>query len=241
MSANAIEQPDKRAAWARVQRLLWTAVVGLSAFTATNVFLTLTSTEWLSAKIAAPVFGARIVANNLFLLGHVLLALPCILTGPFLFMDRFRETPRAWIHRWIGYAYVVPVLISAVIGLVLAVYNTHGAMAKGGFSTLAVLWFSTTAIALRFALKRDWLQHRRWMLRSYAISLAVVTVRFIPPPFGMTKMEWYPYMTWVCWVPNVLLGEIYVQMTSHKGALVRPAFLVRVLSRGEAVPTTERP
>lgn len=234
VSASAIDPvpvqttADKRGGWARVQRVMWTALVGLSAFTATNVFLTITSVKWMTEMIAAPVFPS-IIASNIFLLVHVVLAVPCILTGPFLFMDRFRDSPRAWIHRWLGYTYVVPVLISAVVGLVLAVYNTHGPLAKAGFSTLAVVWFSTTAIALRFALKRDWVRHRRWMLRSYAISLAVVTVRFIPPPFGMTKMEWYPYMTWACWIPNAILGEMYVRMTTHKGALKW---------RARAVPTT---
>lgn len=220
----------QRLPWDRVRFYLWVAVLGLSAYTATHIV------RWIIGKVSLGAYEGKVI-----LMGHVLLALPCILTGPFLFMERFRDDARAWIHRWLGYLYVVPVLISAVLGFWLAIHNTHGPMAQAGFSTLAIVWFSTTAIALAYALKRDWLRHRRWVLRSYVISLAVITVRFIPPPFGMTKLEWYPYMTWVCWVPNAILGETYVRMTGHKGALIAPAFLVRLLTpRRAAAPTAER-
>lgn len=224
MSANALDSPPG-GYWGTFQRLFWTAVVGLSAFTASYVVLTLVYTKWLTVEKASLVYGSSVVASNLALLAHVVLALPSIVTGPFLFMEKLRDGTRAWIHRWLGYFYVVPVLLSAVVGFVLAVSNPLGLMAKGGFGLLAVFWFVSTAIALRYALKRDWLRHRRWVIRSYSLSLAVVTVRFLPPPFGMSMAEWYPYMTWICWMPNLALGETYVRFTTHKGALALPAFL----------------
>jgi hypothetical protein len=33
--------------------------------------------------------------------------------------------------------------------------------------------------------------------------------------------EWYPLKTWLCWVPNLILAELYVRVTDFKGRLVR--------------------
>ena len=57
------------------------------------------------------------------------------------------------------------------------------------------------------------------MIRSYGISLAVVTIRFLGTPEGMTKAEWFPYLTWLCWVPNFLIAELYVRITNERGRL----------------------
>ena len=129
--------------------------------------------------------------------------------------------------------YVVTVLLSAGAGFLLASANLFGPVARSGFMTLAAVWFTTTFVAYRKIRAHDWIAHRRWMIRSYAISLAVVTVRFMGTPEGMTREEWYPIMTWLCWVPNAVLGEIYARITDPFGNLSLP---FRRGKTGEAGP-----
>jgi hypothetical protein len=52
--------------------------------------------------------------------------------------------------------------------------------------------------------------HRRWMIRSYGVTLAAVTLRIYLPlsqaagiPFGIA----YPIISWLCWLPNLGLAE----------------------------------
>ena len=52
--------------------------------------------------------------------------------------------------------------------------------------------------------------HRRWMIRSYALTAAAITLRLYLPllshlgiPFDMS----YPVVAWLCWVPNLLFAE----------------------------------
>lgn len=165
--------------------------------------------------------NGREVASNLLILGHVSLAIPCLLLGPFLLIPQFRKS-YPHVHRAMGKTYVVGVLISAVLGFTLALGNKYGYVARAGFASLGVVWFVTTFAAYRAIRMRSFAAHRRWMIRSYAISLAAVTVRFIEtPPEGMTLAQWYPIMTWACWVPQLTLAEIYVRVTDASGRLLR--------------------
>ena len=231
MSANVPTRP----LFGPMHRVGWAIIMALSAFTTVYVVLVVLHTRWLSEPSSSEVIPGRWLLNNFMLFTHVILALPCLLTGPWLFLPRVQERwPK--VHRWLGYSYIGGVLVSAVFGFLLAVCNARGMMSKTGFGLLAIVWFSTTLMAFKWAVKQNWKLHRRWMLRSYSVSLAVVTIRFLKPPFGMTAEEWYPWMTWVCWVPNLFLGEIYVRMTDYRGQIVRPAFLARLISRRPPAP-----
>lgn len=215
-------------AWTVFQRVGFTMIVLLSLLTILYVLRVLVITPWVSYTYVGSKILANQLVNNLLLLAHVLGAYPTLLLGPFLMWPRFRARYlRA--HRWMGKVYVFGVLGSAVIGFALATANDHGIWAKLGFGTLACVWFTTTFLAWRKIMNHDEVGHRRWMLRSYAISLAVVTVRFITlPPAGLTKDEWYPIMTWACWVPNLIMAELYVRLTDHAGRFAFPRIPGRV-------------
>jgi len=56
--------------------------------------------------------------------------------------------------------------------------------------------------------------HQRWMIRSYALCFAAVTLRLYLPLFlGVFNMEFIPaykIIAWLCWVPNILIAEIFI-------------------------------
>jgi hypothetical protein len=52
--------------------------------------------------------------------------------------------------------------------------------------------------------------HREWMIRSYALCLAAVTLRLYLPLAalgGIPFEEAYPAIAWLCWVPNLVAAE----------------------------------
>lgn len=119
------------------------------------------------------------------------------------------------LHRWLGRSYVAAVLVGAASALVLAPQVATGAVAALGFGLLAMTWLVATGIALALILRRDVTRHRRWMLRSYALAAAAITLRLYLPlanaadiPFELS----YPVIAWLCWVPNLLVMEIWLRM-----------------------------
>jgi hypothetical protein len=64
-------------------------------------------------------------------------------------------------------------------------YAFGGLLAKLGFAGLAIAWLFTGARAFVAARNRDFVSHRRWMIRN-----------------------------WLCWVPNLLVAE-WLAKTTH--------------------------
>lgn len=151
---------------------------------------------------------------------HIYTAIPPLVIGLLTFDARSRKA-RPKVHIWLGTFYCVTIWISSVTGLILASGNQHGIWSKTGFGCLAVGWFSTTLLAYGRAREHDYVRHRVWMIRSYALTLAVVTVRslFMMNPPGLSYLQWYALVTWLCWVPNLLLAEWYIAHTNFVGAL----------------------
>lgn len=114
------------------------------------------------------------------------------------------------LHRWVGRVYVIAIAGGAVAGFVLALHSSAGNVARSGFALLAVCWFITTLVAYRSIRQRNVAAHRRWMIRSYALTLAAVTLRIYLPASqlaGWSMALAYPAIAWLCWVPNLLVAE----------------------------------
>jgi uncharacterized membrane protein len=129
--------------------------------------------------------------------------------GTVQFSATFRSRMMA-LHRWLGRVYVSSIIASGTSGFVLAVNSSGGPWARWGFGMLALGWLATTLNGYRLIRQRQVAAHRAWMIRSYALTLAAVTLRFYLPLAQF--MEWpmsaaYPAIAWLCWVPNLIVAE----------------------------------
>jgi uncharacterized membrane protein len=116
-------------------------------------------------------------------------------------------------HRWLGRAYLVAVVVSGVGGLILARNSDGGLVGHFGFAMLAVCWLFATLNAYRHIRAGDITTHRAWMYRSYALTLAAVTLRIYLPLFQIAGYGFdvaYPLISWIAWVPNLLIVEWFV-------------------------------
>ena len=176
------------------------------------LFVALVSFRFLLPEI--PGVSPDVAANRFadrFLPAHAGLSALALLLGPFQFWGR-RDGRRAVWHRTTGALYIAACLISAPTGLVLALGTTAGPLATAGFGLLAVAWFYTTGQGLRSVLGKRYAEHRRWMIRSYALTFAAVTLRLylpIAPSLGYDFMPAYVAISWLCWVPNLILAELF--------------------------------
>lgn len=144
---------------------------------------------------------------------HAGFAAVALLLGPFQFIGRGGKNGggrRAIWHRFTGALYMAACLAAAPAGLVLALGTTAGPLATAGFGLLALVWFHTTAQGLRAVIGRRYAEHRRWMIRSFALTFAAVTLRLylpIAPSLGYDFMPAYVAISWLCWIPNLILAE----------------------------------
>jgi uncharacterized membrane protein len=144
------------------------------------------------------------------LLTHITGGSVALLAGPWQFSRRLRRRNLS-LHRWIGRIYLLGVAVGSVGGFGSAFYSEGGMATHLGFGTLAVLWFFTGAMAYRYARAGRIEEHREWMIRNFSLSLAAVTLRQYLP-FALFVLHWpflraYVPISWLCWVPNLLLAE----------------------------------
>ncbi|MCM3569235.1 DUF2306 domain-containing protein [Neobacillus mesonae] len=113
------------------------------------------------------------------LVAHIIFAFIAIVTGFFQFIDSIRHRhPK--IHRNIGRMYVISIFISGIFAFVLFFYTESFTKAMA-FLVLTVLWLFTTWKAYQAAVKRRFHEHRKWIIRSFGITLAAVNARLLVP------------------------------------------------------------
>lgn len=156
------------------------------------------------------------ILGNLFarpwLAVHAGGAATALLIGGFQFLPALRR--RKPVHRWLGRVYATGCIVGGLAGLRLAFGTTAGTFAGVGFGLLALSWLYATTQAWRFARERRFDEHRRWMMRSFAMTFAAVTLRLylpIAPMLGYDFMVGYRLTAWVSWIPNLILVELYLR------------------------------
>jgi uncharacterized membrane protein len=168
------------------------------------------------AILAVPEWGPPFVAERrasmpLPLFAHFIGGAWALGAGPWQFSQRLRDRTLL-VHRWIGRSYVAGVLAGGVGALAMAPRALTGPVAGLGFGTLGVLWVAFTIVALARIRQGDRAAHRRWMIRSYALTLAAVTLRIYLPASmaaGVPFDTAYPAIAWLCWVPNLVAAELF--------------------------------
>ena len=136
-----------------------------------------------------------------------------LLIGPFQFLPDLRAA-RPTLHRWTGRVYVAGCIASGIAALIMSPYVHTGTVARIGFTLLALGWLTTTSLAFIMALQHRFAEHRRWMIRSYALTLAAVTLRLLLPSASLLEIPFetaYPVIAYACWVPNVLAAEWFLR------------------------------
>lgn len=142
---------------------------------------------------------------------HVFSSIFTLLAGVVQF-SRYIQTHHKRVHRLVGLLYVVDVLfINVPTGLILAIYANGYLPSKTAFLILDSLWFWFTLKALLEAKRRNFVEHRRYMIRSYALTFSAVTLRgwkfTLNSLFDIDPMTLYMIDAWLGFVPNLIVAE----------------------------------
>jgi uncharacterized membrane protein len=167
---------------------------------------------------------------------HVILAPVALLIGVWQFLPITRRN--AW-HRWEGRLYVVCVLVAAISGFIVAFTTAAGPVHATGFAILAVLWFGTTLMAYLKVRAGKYTEHRRWMIRSYALTCAAITLRIILPVGLISGLDFptsYLLAAWGCWTINLVIAELVIRYSKPPADLPadRPSVPTRTAAASAA-------
>jgi Predicted membrane protein (DUF2306) len=152
---------------------------------------------------------------------HIIGSMFALIVGPFQFLTRLRNRHLS-LHKWMGRIYLTGVLVGGLGGLYVALYAFGGFSVRLAFVSLAALWLFTGFMAYKRIRAKDVQSHSEWMTRSYALTLAAVTLRIWLGIFlgaGIEFTEAYPAIAWFCWVPNLIVAEWLVNRAKFRGVV----------------------
>lgn len=144
---------------------------------------------------------------------HIAGSVVALTLGAFQFLPALRRG-RVKPHRWIGRTYVLGCLVGGTAGLILATGSWAGPVATAGFGGLALIWIAVNLLGWRAAVQGRFVAHRHWMIRSWALTLAAVTLRIYLPLVEISGLPFppaYQAISFLAWVPNLILAELWLR------------------------------
>ena len=152
---------------------------------------------------------------------HIVPGLLFMILGPLQFSSTIRARHLRW-HRFSGRVFVICGLVIGISALVMS----FGMPAIGGANQVAAttLFGTFFLIALCKAFwhvrRHEIALHREWMIRAFAVGLAVATIRPIIGLFfatsrlsGLTPHEFFGIAFWIGFVLQLIAAEAWIQTT----------------------------
>lgn len=155
----------------------------------------------------------------LLVLIHILPGLLFMILGPLQFSSSMRARHLQW-HRWSGRVYLVCGLVIGVSALVMSFgMQSIGGLTQAVATTLFALFFLfALGKAYWHVMRREIALHREWMIRAFAVGLAVATIRPIIGLFfatsrlsGLTPYDFFGIAFWIGFVLHVIAAEVWIQ------------------------------
>lgn len=207
-------------------RFLWVAVIflaliGLAVATRRTIVL-LKPGALSSPRNPAADLDAHFVGERALVLTHILPAMLFMVLGPLQFMRGLRSRyPQ--VHRWSGRIFLVASAVVGVGGLKLAFGKTIGGLdEKAAITLFGTLFLIALAKALWHALHSEFARHREWMIRGFAIGLAVATIRPIMGAFFAAALmsghkpqpaDFFGTAFWIGFTLQSIAAEIWINYT----------------------------
>ena len=212
-------------------RLIWIAVIFL-AFVGLAVATRRTIVLWKPGAMHAannPAAGldSHFASQRTLTLAHILPAMLFMVLGPLQFIGALRaQYPR--FHRWSGRVFLAASGVVGVTGLTMAFGKTVGGLdEKAAILLFGIFFLVALGKALWHAMRREFVQHREWMIRGYAIGLAVATIRPIMGIFFATAVlhghapeprEFFGTAFWIGFTLQSVAAEVWINYTRANAA-----------------------
>jgi uncharacterized membrane protein len=167
-----------------------------------------------------PVFDGRFAAHPTATILHILPGGLFLLFAPLQFSSRLR-TRHLQFHRWSGRLLAITAIIAASTGLYFGLFMPFAGLAEtvpialfGGLLGYAIV---KAVVAIRSGQVE---RHREWMIRAFALALAIATVRIFgavldltATPAGLGPRPAFVIAIWAGWLTTVSAAELWIRST----------------------------
>jgi len=219
----------------RLRHAAWSAVIFLAAI---GVVVAVRRILYLAPILASGYSPPSIVANSraaqyvaldevfarhpALTMIHIVPGLLFMILGPLQFSTIIRARHLQW-HRWNGRIFLGCGLIIGISALLMSF--TMQSIGGVNQATANVLFGSFFLFALGKAFwhirRREIALHREWMIRAFAIGLAVATIRPIVGIFfatsrlsGLTPYQFFGTAFWIGFVLHLIAAESWIHRTA---------------------------
>ncbi|HEU5089834.1 MAG TPA: DUF2306 domain-containing protein [Roseiflexaceae bacterium] len=154
----------------------------------------------------------------LLTLAHILPALLFVLLGPLQFVSGIRTRFPGW-HRQAGRVYIVSALVVGLTALVMSIAMpaVGGPSQAAATALFSIVFLFSLGKGVWHIWHRQVALHRRWMLRAFAIGLAVATIRPIIAVCAATSLlsgwrpqEYFGIAFWIGFTLHVAVAEAWL-------------------------------
>ena len=209
----------------RATRTIWVGTIVLSLIgvaVVTRRLLTLTN----AIPAAGPTTGldAGFARHETLTIIHIVPGLLFMLLAPLQFVKRIRVR-RPALHRWIGRTVVGLGMVIGGSALVMSPQMAIGGRTETAATTLFGCLFLFAMIRGFIYIRRgNSRQHREWMIRAFAIGMAVATIRPIVGVFfatsrltHLTPHDFFGVAFWLGFTIQFLIAEMWIRYTRSHG------------------------
>jgi uncharacterized membrane protein len=163
---------------------------------------------------------AGFARHPLLTLTHIIPGLIFITLGPLQFVRALRIR-RPELHRWTGRLVLVSAMIISCTALVMSPQMAIGGANETAATILFAALFLFSLVKAFLAIRQGKVAlHREWMIRMFAIGLAVATVRPIVGVFFATRSitrltphDFFGIAFWLGFTIHLIAAEIWINYT----------------------------
>jgi uncharacterized membrane protein YozB (DUF420 family) len=209
-------------------RIVWTAMFVLIGIVV--VFAGIRVTVDGPAIIAGTMppedsFEYRYVAHPWLAYAHILPGIIYLLGAPLQLFRRFRER-HFGVHRRLGRILLPLGVTAGVLGVVFGIRFSIGGLLEASAAVVFGSYFVAALVTAFVAIRRgDVDRHRRWMIRAFAVAVAVGTIRIwigLLQVLGLSFELSFGVACWISFPLHVLAAETYLHIHPNATRKVRP-------------------
>lgn len=170
-------------------------------------------------------FQFRYAAYPWLAYAHIVPGVVYLSLAPFQLWRGFRNS-NLKRHRRIGRVALAAGLTSGVFAILFGFFQSFGGTLQASASVVFGTWFLTSLlIAYRAVRRRDITTHRRWMIRAFAVGLAVGTIRIwigLFEGFGVFETrDAFGIAFWVSFLLHAAVAELWLYWRPGQTGAVR--------------------
>jgi uncharacterized membrane protein len=151
---------------------------------------------------------------------HIIPGALFVILAPLQFIPKIRSH-YLWFHRWSGRILVVLGLIIGISALIMSFTVAIGGANETAATTVFAVLFLISLIKGFYHIRRHEVAlHREWMIRMFAIGLAIASVRpIVGMFFAFSKLsphEFFGIAFWLGFTIQLWVAEVWINYTRPK-------------------------